>query len=356
MNSIILNNAALKIQYIFKLNNCIKKLEKFNELNLKNIASTKSFNDFQKIICKKEIITITKNLIDSLHTFKKDFNINPKILITAYIINYYPKELHFEDNELIITSASKVIAALEEKNINNLISAIQDYNYIYNTWSITDKDRSMEQLIISYYNISEHIKKITEDPKIEFSQQLDMLTELEKQRKEITLSIIMIDKTFDINYLKENYVMIYNSIQESWAKIKIAITTTMKKAYFDMLCQDLEKGEFMSSFNLLKDIKSRLIILCPSNRKESFSDKFSDDKLLNLLYNSQFNVPVIQFIIFMVDFIILMDAPINDNTNKQWKDTIIQLMTSNFNNHFPLILILIQEHIDSIYNSISKLI
>jgi hypothetical protein len=57
----------------------------------------------------------------------------------------------------------------------------------------------------------------------------------------------------------------------------------------------------------------------------------------------------------MVDFIILMDAPINDINNKAWKEEVLSLMTQKFDITFPQILIQIEEHIDIIYNHIINL-
>ena len=52
------------------LSQCLKKLKEFNKMNLKNLALTKTFDEFQKIIINKEIINTTKNFINILNDYK----------------------------------------------------------------------------------------------------------------------------------------------------------------------------------------------------------------------------------------------------------------------------------------------
>ena len=42
------NNAALKIQILFRLNKCVKMLEKFHNLNLEKLAKELCFDEFKK--------------------------------------------------------------------------------------------------------------------------------------------------------------------------------------------------------------------------------------------------------------------------------------------------------------------
>jgi hypothetical protein len=148
----------------------------------------------------------------------------------------------------------------------------------------------------------------------------------------------------------------YNTIQKSWEQIKVSLQKNMMTAYYNMLCDDIKNGDMFSCFNLIKEIEKRMLILCPQKNKLSFSAKFNDDNLQEMLSENNFNTPLIIMIIFMVDFIINMDAPVNDNSNKIWKESIYNLIgNNNFHCDFPKILISIQEHIDIIYGMISKL-
>ena len=362
------NNAALKIQILFRLNKCVKMLEKFNSLNLEKLAGELSFDEFKKIIIKKDIIETTQNFTSSLDNYKKGLGINPRVLITSYLIMFYSEELLGESNdrhpsdEYILTLSQNVISSLKTNNIKEIWDILREFKHTFKNWSSMDKDRTIERLVVSYYYRSEHIDKIKSGElvkKLELvdpEQQNQMIQELERQRNDILKSIKLIDRTFDINYLKKNYVQIYNSIQNSWSNIKINLSNTMKKAYYDMLCKDIENGNLISCFNLLKEIGERLGIICPSKQVESFKNKFNEDNLTNILAIPEFTPQLIKFIGFMVDFILLMDAPANDEANQIWKAEIGQtIISGNFTYNFPKILIQIEEHIDIIYDLILKL-
>lgn len=363
MSSFKANSAALKIQFALKLNNCIKNLEKFQNIKLNKISSTISFDEFGKIIMKKDILDITKHLCETLESFKSGLKINPRVLITAYLIRNYPLELvgsesdrHPVDN-YIISLSDNVVQQLESNKINEIWTALKDFKVAFADWSSMDKDRTIEKLVVSYYYRSEHINKIKLEELVDINQQNQMTlrVELERQRKEIIQSIKLINKNFDTKYLQENYVEMYNQIQDTWTQLQGCITNTMKKAYYDMLSNDISNGNMLSCFSLLKEIGQRLEVLCPEKTKAAFVLKFSDDILTGLLADPEYNHDLIKFIGFIIDFIIQMDAPINDDSNTKWKVQVVELMKTDFSKSFPQILIQIEEHIDQIYQLIIDL-
>lgn len=357
-SDIIRHKAALKIQLIFKINKCLNFLSEINKLDLINLAKTIEFTQFQKLIIKKEIINKTSDFINSMDRYKSGLNITPRIFLMSFIVHSYPKEILGDnnyDNQVEIT-AHNVINLLDSKLIPELWNAIKNFNIVFSKWIEMDKDRSIEDIIISYYYRNEHIKKIKEDNTVDFEQQYNMINELEKQKNILILSIKIIDKTFDTNFLKDNYVQIYTDIMTARNKMNINVSNIMKQAYYDIICDDIQKGEMMSSFNLLKDIRERLLVICPETNKELFKNKFNDNKLLELLTETEFTKDITSFIYFMVDFILLMDAPVNMESNNMWKNDVTNIIkTIPFYKGFPLILIMIEEHIDIIYDLILKL-
>ena len=273
-------------------------------------------------------------------------------------IGIYANIPNYED--VVVCLTEEEFNNLETKDINNIWNNISKFNYYFTKWSNMDKNRTIETLIISYYFRSEHLNKIYLDDKInDNNQKNEMIQELEEQRKNIIKTILLIDKSFDINFLEKNYSDIYKSIQKSWNEITISITNNMKKAYYDMLCKDLLEGNIMSCFNIIKEIGNRIAILCSNNDNilVEIKKKFIDDNIINLLQNNNFTSEINNFILFIVDLLLLLDAPINDNDNKLWKDDIIKIINGNNNyyDNFPKILIQIEEHIDSIYKLIIEL-
>lgn len=362
------NNSALKIQFALKLNNCIKNLEKFRTIKLGQLSTSLSFEDFKTIVIKKDVLAITKHFCDTLESFKSGLKINPRVLISAYLVRNYSQELIGPENDFhpvdnhIVHIAGNVIAQLESNNINNIWTSLKEFKFMFLDWSRMDKDRTIEKLVVSYYYRSTHINKIKSDDLVKKSQFADikqqdnMIKELEKQKNQIVNSIEQIDRNFNIKYLEENYVQMFEQIQIGWTQLQLVIANTMKKTYLKMLTTDISNGNLLSCFALIKEIGQRLSILCPEKRRKSFESKFSDDILTGLLVEPAFTVELIKFIGFVIDFIIQVDAPVNDESNAKWKYQIAELMKADFAESFPIILIQIEEHIDQIYKLIMDLV
>jgi hypothetical protein len=358
------NVAVLKIQKIFRFKKCLKSLIHFRKMNLKKLSKNLSFDEFRKIIMKKDIINSSSYFISCLEKFKKKLDINPKILITSYLISGFSDDLlgplkdrHPSDN-MILNLSINLVESLETNDINTIWSLLKDFKQYFDIWSKGDKNRTIENLIISYHYRTEHIDKIKSgeiNNKSTDSQQKEMILELESQRNEIIKNIKALDKNFDIEYLKTNSKTLFDSIQKAWHTMSVNITNTMKKAYYDKLVMDVNDGNLLSCFNLIKEIGERLLILCPGPKKESFKNKFNEDNIRELLSEPVFNPELKKFILLLVDFILVMDAPVNDENNKLWKSQVINNMNNNFAVNFPKILIEIQEHIDTIYDLIIQL-
>lgn len=336
----------------------------FNQLNLRKNSIEKSFDQFKLFIQKKEINTIASELCKSLE--KYNLLIKPRILLTMYIINQYPTDLLGEmkewqdiDTELYQICQNTIEILESENNLENISKVLKVYLEKFMTWSNFDKDRSIEQLIISYYNRSTHINNILNgtnaSKKMGFEQEHDMMGELERQRSELLRMMVTIDPTFNAKYFKENYIQVYNDIMKARNEMSIRVKNVMKKAYYDMLCEDVKKGDMMSCFNQIKEIGKRLSVMCPKNMVSSFEQRFSDDNLTTILLVPEFTSDIKSFIKFMVDFTILIDAPVNDEDNQKWSDEINSLVNNKFCYNFPKILIQISEHIDTVVDMILAL-
>jgi len=222
MNDFKENNAVLKIQFLFRFHTCIQKLKKLQDLNLEKLAKKLSFDEFKKIIIKKDIIETTQKFTLSLDNYKKGLCINPRILITSYLIKYYSKELLSEptdrhpSDEYILNLSNNIISSLKTTNIREIWTILREFKDYFKRWSSNDKAVTIERLMISYYYRSQHIDKIKSGKLVDTKQQNYMIQELERQKNDILKSIKLTDIDADISYLEENYVDIFNSIQKSY--------------------------------------------------------------------------------------------------------------------------------------------
>ena len=75
---------ARKIQRYFRKNKILKNTTEFLKLNL--TGKEADFESFTKYIRDPQVIKCTNNYIKSFSSYKNDFKLNSKVLLTAYLI------------------------------------------------------------------------------------------------------------------------------------------------------------------------------------------------------------------------------------------------------------------------------
>ena len=163
-----------RIQRLLRKNNILKNTCNLLKLNLTEKSKTLDFNEFTSLIMDKEVINIVDKFILSLKNYKKN-NINSKIFLTSFLINCYPDQLlgknidHPVDINILDWSKhliEKINDLNKSKEIDKFCLLLNNFNTIFNQWKILDKSRSIEAIIISYYNRSKHIEKIESENKL----------------------------------------------------------------------------------------------------------------------------------------------------------------------------------------------
>ncbi len=354
-----------KIQRQFRSFLLNKKLNEFRELNVDNKANELNFDKFTRFIRIKEVILKTRGISEYLSTFMDKINLNGQKILISYLLKYFPDEIlgkekrHFTD-EIVLDWSSRIIDILNSKEIFNyedvkyLHVFLQNYSIVISQWLQGDKNRTIESIIISYKNRGDHIEKIKNDNSIENSQKLLMLKELNSQQKDLLESISMIDNNFDINYLKENYNYIYKNLESGYKNLLDGLGNNMQKAFFDMLVQDLKDNKIENILKNFQEIGVRLTKICPRNRRESFNSKFKEDDLINILVSFDWNPDLVKFLGFLIDSVVIFGIAADDEENQKWRKYMSTLMTDNYEQNLPLIIIQINQKIDKLYQDIIK--
>jgi hypothetical protein len=231
MNPIDFHTRRIQIQ--FRKNKILKCTTLF--LNLKLIEQGKDthFLTFTDYIRTKDVVDVSKKYIDSFSLYKKDFNLNSKILLTAYLISLFNeellgKELHQMD-QVVLEWSQEVVKRIDEikqnsdsKEVDKLWLLLNNYNVIFHQWKTCDKSRMDESIIISYYNRCKHIEKINTDAKLDEEQKILCIQELENQKISVLSNIKFIDSEFNVEYFKENYELVYDNTMKKPNYLPIA--------------------------------------------------------------------------------------------------------------------------------------
>jgi len=354
------NIAVIKIQRYWRSYQLVKFLKKFNKFNLKEKSLTLSFDNFTRLLLNKEIIKVTGYLIYYFqYYFKIDLKINNRILLTAYLFSNYANEILGDENKRNHISnrinyfSSELISSLIYDNnkiqFETIGNNILNYAVTFSVWKMQDKAEMIQKMIKSYYYLGDHIDKINSN---ELSGNDDVINELKNQQKDILDSIKLIDRTFDISYFKQNYKMIYESIEVNYKKLNDSLSTNMKLAYYDYIKKAYEDNDFKPIFDLINDIKKRLLnIMISPKRQESFNNKFN--------FKEFTTENIIVSIIHIVETIGSLQAPIDDESFNIWKQTIVTKLSKQNEKKYckiiPEILIQAEEKIDKIYSDLLKL-
>ncbi len=353
---------ARKIQRLFRKNNILKNSTIFKNL-MATLESIEDFEKFTKFMRQSNTIKISQDFIKSFNNYKTGFKLDAKVLLTAYLIKNYSEELLGKEQHPIdkgiydwsLELVQRINQIIESKEIDKLWLLLTNYQTIFSQWKENDKSRMIESIIISYYNRSKHIEKIHADEKINEEEKEIIIAELNNQRQQVVGNIKFIDAEFDVEYFLENYEEVYNNMNSAYEKLSNQIGNTMKKAYYDMLSQEILEDNLLPIAELMTEISKRLLIIVPEKRREKFADKINVNIIVELISDKCWTVELREYLKFICESVYMLGAPCDDEENKKWLKEVDNLMESDYCKNLPLILIQIEEKLDRIYQLINEL-
>ena len=323
------------------------------------------FDDFTKLIRKKNVFMCSKILLIRFSNIKNgEIPISTRVFLTSFLIKNYSNELLGKEEDRhpadvdIYNWSVELIESLEKlRNYNKLYILLRNYGIVFEQWKTIDKNKSVERLITAYYYREKHIKKLKVEENIDDDIRKKSIDEIKNQQKNLLINLKIISPDFEIEYLKENYEKLFNSIQEGWKKTVTQLTNTMKLAYYNYLIENIEEENMEPVFKLIQEIRKKLLVITPSSIKSVVENTLSDNNIVSALTNSNQNwsTELKNIISLIVNTIIKLDAAINDEENKKWKLSVISKFTQERNKLLPRILIEMEEKIDNIFELIKKL-
>lgn len=366
MSAVISQNLqAKKIQNFYKIYKLNQNIKNHRSQELHAIASSIPFHEFTQLMRKKELMHNIDAFIKNVSSKTNiEINVSPRIVLSGYLINYYAdKILDEEKNRHPIdvgilewsTELTRLLELEEYKTVSQykkLALYIVNYNQIFNQWKTMDKSRTIERIIVSYHNRCEHIETINKDENMDNDQKEKCLKELENQKNELIFSIKRIDPKFNIEYLQQNYKKIYDELKNSWEKVFKQTGNAMKKAYYDMLQQEIKNGSLKPVHDLFVEICQRILIITPEKRKESLAKKLNPNTINEIVLENDWNEELLKFIGMLADIILMFGAPADDEENKKWRESLKYIEKYEYAVKLPEVLIGMEEKLDRIYQLI----
>jgi len=360
----------IKIQRLYRSNK-IKKLWKNILLNFDlNNLDKKNFFSFTKILRNSKLINDVSNFIVELNKIDT-CEIKSKILLTSFLICNFPDDIigneknrTLFDSEIYSWSLKLSILMLELTDENNyfkikkLINFINCFDLIFEKWKEFDKNRTIQNLVISYnYKMEhlEHIQNSNETNENDENYQLS-INYLESAAEEILTNIITIDKEFNIEYLKNNYKLVYENIKTGMEEIINSVMINYRKGYLEMLISEMNKDNYQIIFDLINETNKRVIDISPEKYKNSIVENFNNYDYLELLLMNNWTDELIAYFNFLIDTVIIYCPPEDDNENIEWKNVINTFYDKEFSIGISSLLVEINIKIDYLYKKITDLI
>lgn len=355
------------IQKNFRIKKINKLFKNFREMNVKQNAETLNFDKFTKFIRTRNVILNTRAISQYYNSIGFSNKLNGQKLLSSYLLVFFSNDLLGEekhrsgDDNNMINWSEKLIDIFENTNITeynyfqNLGYFLMNYEKVMNVWLEHDKNKSINAIIKSYYNRRQHIDIISKDEKLDNLQQKVMIGELKKQCKDLMKSIKMISSDFNVEFFEQNYEKIHDDMEKSNKIMVEKLSLNMRKAFMDKITNDINKGDMKSLYLNLIEIGERFITICPEKYKKSFSKKFEMDYIVDIVSDGEWNNKIINFIEFLVDTLIIFDSLDNEKDNLIIKENIKALMLGDFSKNIVEIIMIINERIDSIYQTLKKL-
>ena len=359
-------NKIIKIQRMFRVHKLKKSLKSIKKFDLKN-KKKEQFPVFAKMLLDKQLLrncTLFLNYLEFV--FNKKTNLNNRVFLTGFLINNFTEELLGKNKDrhpldtAIKDRCKQLVFLIESEehtftDLKMLHNYLINFNHVFNHWKNTDKDRTIQNIIISYHNRRKHLDYVKKE-KMNKDQQNNIISVLNNEIDALLKNIKKIDINFDINYLINNHENIVSNIKKGMDEMLHSVSKNFKIAYLENLIKNIKEGNFKIIFDLINETNERILSICPNQIKTSITNKIKSYNYIEILVINEWNQYLIHYLNFIIDTVIIFSSEKDDNENSGWKNNMLALTKDNFAQNLPVILLEINNKIDKIYLDLKKFI
>jgi hypothetical protein len=286
------------IQRLFKINRINSSLKKFKQLNLDKKISVMTFDEMTLELLNSDYLTICTELMNrinryldpntfSLNVNAKSNKVLPRVLLSMYIIKYFPDDIFTTIDLGTVTELSLLANNLVNFIENRFLSdkhyknnSLNRFGFLFNTFYINymylveqDRINLVKELYQEYSNASITKNYIITGTKYSPEQKTNILQVINNHIKQIEQSIKMLDKKVNISKFEEI------------ASVEDRIKSNISKEFWNNVEQTMKNNDYTLLLNNLKNIKEILIDLTPKSIKKS--EKIDLNEYLDLEFLKQ---------------------------------------------------------------------
>lgn len=235
-----------------------------------NVYSSLPFSQFAKKINSKQVLKITRNLLNKL--INNQENINTKKFLSCFMIKHHPNVIISDDTDIerqVIQLSEKVINSIlninNSKNKFSMNFYISRFNLYYSSyvnnfdiWKDSDKHRILNDLSTIYFELEHDKNKKYEE--LDDGTNHEFIINIEREQKKLIDKIESIAGKEGLEYL-DTLKSEIDKYKKNIEDLYIRINDNLHQAYWDSIKQELSKDppNFGVISHLLSETKELLI-------------------------------------------------------------------------------------------------
>lgn len=275
------------------------------------------------------------------------FQLGPREFTSAFVIYGFPEIILDIDREKLKTKdfgiysdiyyfaedlINQLMEILEEDCVidNNIfrkfVKTVNMYSNCFANYVTVDKDKKMKELMMGWYGFKKSIRDIENNNKLSDDQKKECIEVIDKNKKSTLDMLCRMNRHIRPEAFEE-YMNKYETLMDNFEE-------QFKKAYWDQIVDELNKGNNELLIKVLLEIKDELVKLVPNNHtyheelNEYFDIDFTKQKIETGVYNYN---ELIGQADYLVNVILRLQSPIrNNDTRNKWES-----LKELFNNKDP---------------------
>ncbi len=292
--------------------------------------SAYEFTALQKKITNKEYIKSVNVFFTRLFKlYDNQYGVNLKttrIYLSAYVIMNYLEEVTKKDTYSIKLQnhAVETIMSLENlftkekitlKDYNNFMNSFNRYVEFFQVWRERDSLIMVRPIINSYFDLEKQ-KQYFEEQK-----QDEKANDIGRVMTKLKHNIRLIGGKKGLEFLEKREVPIYKD-EEIFKNVE----KTVRKAFWDVVKQNMDENKYDQVVLLLDDVKTLLLEINPKLSNE-MNDTINKELLTQIMENNGLTYDsILLYTTYIIEHIEKMQAVAEDENTKMWKENITTMI------------------------------
>lgn len=301
-------------------------------LNLESLSALE-FNALQTKITNKDYIKSVNVFFTRLFKlYDNQYGVNlqtTRIYLSAYVMMNHLEVVTTKDtySMKLQNHALDAVMHLETlftknkitlKDYNNFMNSFNRYVKFFQVWRERDAMLLVRPMINSFVELEkqkEHFEEKKED---------DKASDITRVMNKLKHNIRIIGGPKGLEFLEKREIPFYKD-----EEIFKSVEKTVRKAFWDVVKQNIDDNKFDQVVLLLDDIKTLMVEINPRLAAE-MNDTINKELLTQIIENNGLtNESILLYVTYVIEHIEKMQSASEDENTKMWKENLTEMINKN---------------------------